>query len=60
MNLFRALAYFHDLHSCYQESFDKIHKALTIADTCHEIFNVSIILRAAKYSENVISVTYSE
>lgn len=57
MNLFRAFAYLHD---CYQESYDRIHKALPIPDSCHEFFNALIILCTAKYSENMILVAYSD
>lgn len=57
MNLFRALTYLYDY---YQESFDRIHKAQSIADSCHEVFYTLITFCTAKYSENVIIVAYSE
>lgn len=57
INLFRALTYLSDY---YQESFDRIHKAQSIAESYNEFFCAFKIFCTAKYSETMILVTYSE
>lgn len=57
MDLSIALTYLYDY--C-QDSFFRIHKAQSIAGSCHEFFYALIVFCTAKYPRNVILVAYSE